>query len=323
MPKYSIIIPFYNVEDYILDCVRSVSAQKFIDFEALFINDGSLDNSEDILKKYLKENPDKRIKILKKTNGGLSDARNYGLKKSKGKYICFIDSDDFIDTNMLEKIDSKIKDSDIDMLVFDFYEYYNESKKVLRKGINNKSLSNKKKSILLSPPAAWNKVYNRKLLLDNKILYPVGLWYEDLATTPRLALCAKKIIYINQPFYYYRQRQGSIMSTFNEKILDMTKSLDIVYSYYYDNRKLSLYKEEIEYIYIYNCYFVVRMYAENTAINKVKKQKDIIKYLNSKFDKWYKNKYFNQASIISKLNMLTMKYSKLLYLYNILRRINK
>lgn len=320
MPKYSIIIPFYNVEDYIIDCVKSIKFQKYSDFEALFIDDGSLDGSHERLKEYLKNNPDNRIKIFKKKNGGLSDARNYGISKSVGKYICFIDSDDFIDNDFVSKIDSKIKNEDIDILIFDFYEYYDNSKKILKKGITDKS---NKKNILISPPAAWNKVYNKNLFIKNNIRYPLGLWYEDLATTPRLILNSKKILYLNEPLYYYRQRQGSIMTTLNNKNLDMIKSLDMIYDYYKKNKYLSMYKEEIEKLYIFNCYYLVRIYGQSKVKNKLKMQRYVIAYLNTKFDKWYENTYFKKINILSKMNMLFMKYDKLLFIYNFLRRIKK
>ena len=314
MIKYSIIIPFYNVEDYIIECAESINKQKYKNYEAIFIDDGSKDNTRIKLEEYLSKNKNKKIRIETKENGGLSDARNYGIKLAKGKYLIFIDSDDFIDDNMLEKIDKTIKNNDIDLLVFDFYEYYNKEKLIYTKGIKGEKIN--KHNLLISPPAAWNKVYKKEIFIENEIEYSKGLWYEDLATTPRLLTKCQKIKYLNEPLYYYRQRENSIMNSFNTKVFDMYKVLEIVYEYYKNNNYLNSYYSEIENIFILNTYFVVNKLAKNKIDNKLELQKEAIKFLNNYFPKWYNNRYYKKMSFVNKNTIKIMKYKSLLKFYN-------
>lgn len=319
MIKYSLIIPIYNVEDYILDCVKSVHNQSFYNFEAIFVDDGSKDNSIKILNDYLKENNDKRIKLLSKKNGGLSDARNYGIKHANGKYLCFIDSDDFISNDYFNKIDKAIGNKDIDILYFDYYKYFSNEEFFRCSGLNKKNEITIR-NCLMSPPAAWNKVYKKSLFIENKIEYPKGLWYEDMATTPRLLLNVKNIEYINEPLYYYRQRQGSIMNTVNNKVLDMNNVLNLILNYYKENGKLSTYYSEIENIFIVQSYFMIYSFSKMKDKKRINIQKDISKKLNDLFPNWSKNKYFKEEKFITKLCILTMKYNFLLPFYNMCRR---
>ena len=129
MPKVSVIVPFYNVEDYIEKCIKSLLNQTLDDLEIILVNDGSKDNSESIAKKYLNEYP-KKIIYLEKENGGLGDARNYGIPYAKGEYIAFIDSDDYVEKDMYEQMLKKAEEEQSDMVECDFWwEYSEENKK--------------------------------------------------------------------------------------------------------------------------------------------------------------------------------------------------
>lgn len=315
--KYSIIIPFYNVENYIIDCVKSIHNQKYQNFEAIFVDDGSKDKSKDKLLTYLTKVKDKRIKILTKKNGGLSDARNFGLKKAKGDYILFVDSDDFVDNKLLEKIDVELTKNNYDILLFDYYSYCSKKEKYLLCGLR-KITDDIKKNVLLSPPAAWNKVYKKQLFDNNDIIYPQGIWYEDLATTPRLVFNSNKIGYLSEPLYYYRQREGSIMNTISLKIRDMYEALNIINDYFKSN-----YYKELEFINIYNVLFLVNCFGRSSLKNKMNYQKEAILYLDTNYPNWFKNSYLKNNILNIKISSVVLKNKLLLFLSNFIRGKNK
>lgn len=321
--KYSIIIPFYNVKDYIIDCAESIYNQTYKNFEALFIDDGSKDESRKILEAYFNKINDSRFKMLTKKNGGLSDARNYGLKFVKGKYLLFMDSDDFISTSALEEIDKKISIDNPDILIFDFYEYFDENTINRKKGLKLLNSMDMVKNCLVSPPAAWNKVYKTDLLIKNNIRYPIGLWYEDLATSPRIYPICQKISYLPMSLYFYRQRQGSIMNSISEKIFDMYKVLDLIYDYYESNNQLEKYYSEIERIFIYNCFFMIHKLSGSNYNEKEVKELQVIYFLKEHFKNWNKNPYLRKEKLLSKLHIRIMNYKGILPVYNFLRGIFK
>ena len=132
MPKVSIIVPVYNVEKYIEKCLESLVNQTLEDIEIIVVNDGTKDNSKEKILQYIEKYPQK-IVYLEKENGGLSDARNYGLPVAKGEYIAFLDSDDYIEKNMYEEMYKKAKEENSDMVECDFlWEYLNSEKKVIK-----------------------------------------------------------------------------------------------------------------------------------------------------------------------------------------------
>ncbi len=252
MPKVSIVVAIYNVEKYVSKCIESILKQTFTDFELLLVNDGSKDGSLAILEKYA--TTDSRIKIINKANGGLSDARNVGMKQAQGKYIYFVDGDDFIEDTLLEKCVNQLEKTDSDMVMFDIYQYYLETGK--KEIISNPFSEDKIYSIEDTPSlltsiknCAWNKMYKLSLFKDNDIEYPWGYYYEDLGTTYRLLARCKKVSFIREPLYDYLQdRPGNITHQFNFSIyhvLDMVKiTLD-------DYKKLGIYEkyyEELKYL---------------------------------------------------------------------------
>lgn len=252
MPKVSIVVAIYNVEKYVSKCIESILKQTFTDFELLLVNDGSKDGSLAILEEYASK--DSRIQIINKPNGGLSDARNVGMKQAQGKYIYFVDGDDFIEETLLEKCVNKLEQTDSDMVMFDIYQYYLETGK--KEVISNPFDENKIYSIEDTPTlitniknCAWNKMYKLSLFKDNHIEYPWGCYYEDLGTTYRLLARCKKVSFIREPLYDYLQdRPGNITHQFNFSIyhvLDMVKiTLD-------DYKKLGIYEkyyEELKYL---------------------------------------------------------------------------
>lgn len=219
MPMISIIVTVFNLEEYISDCLESIRAQDFTDFEVIIINDGSTDRSEKIINNFLE---DKRFKIYSTDNRGVSEARNIALDLSLGRYIIFVDGDDIITKNCLSTSMSSIGNNDI--LVFNY-------KKLSTAGlVSNLSYDSnhlRSKSIdtlcieaIALEPNPWGKFYKSEVF-DN-IKYPEGLLYEDYAVFYKL-FKGRKINFIDDELYIYRIRNGSIMRSFNKRRIEDKK----------------------------------------------------------------------------------------------------
>lgn len=218
MINISIIVPIYNVEKYLDKCLKSLTNQKIdYKYEIILINDGSTDKSEKIIKKYIQNY--ENIIYIKKKNGGLSDARNEGLKIARGEYIGFVDSDDYISKYMYSNLLKRASEDNSDIVICGISRV-DEKEKEIRSYIP-KEISFFE---ILNNAYAWNKIY-KKILFEN-IEYPVGKHYEDIFTTPKLYLKAKKISFVEEKLYYYLEREGAIT-----KIKDNKKILDIIDAY--------------------------------------------------------------------------------------------
>lgn len=238
MPKFSIIVPVYNVEEYIDDCLRSIKNQTFKDYEVIVVNDGTKDNSMDIVKKY-------DVEIINQENGGLSAARNTGVKKAKGDYLIFLDSDDFIEEELLEKINDSLEDNpdivrfqiqevyeldkDKDDLT-DAYDYneveYNEEPFNTTDGVDAFSKIVKYHFI----ENAWCYAIKRSYYIKNKFEFTKGTYHEDYGLIPLVIIKADKVKSISYIGYNYRQRENSIMSSKDYK--KTIKKVDDFYNHY-------------------------------------------------------------------------------------------
>ena len=242
MPKISIIVPVYNVEKYIDKCLKSLVNQTLKDIEIIIVNDGSLDRSEEIIEKYVKDNPTK-IKYYEKKNGGLSSARNYGLEYATGEYITFLDSDDYVETNMYEEMYNLAKEENADMVECDFIWEWEYGKKIF----DTRREYETKEEIMRKPRVvAWNKIYKRENI--NKIRFPEGLIYEDMEFFYKLLPNLNKISYINKYFVHYTQREDSITNKQTEKVEDIFKILDNIFNYYIDQNLYNKYEKELKYM---------------------------------------------------------------------------
>ena len=234
MDIVSIVIPVYNVEKYLRKCLESVVNQTYKNIEVIVVNDGTKDNSQDIIDEF-KERYPKLIKSYIKENEGLSEARNFGIQKAKGKYITFIDSDDYISNNMIEKLYNKITQENFDIAVCDsLYEYPNKSIVVscnLEEDI--KGTEEVKKAMNVLYPTAWGKLY--RIELFNNIRYKKGIWFEDVELLFRMYPLIKSIGVVKEALYYYVQRSESITYTYSEKINDFIDNWDGIIEFYKTN----------------------------------------------------------------------------------------
>lgn len=208
----SVIVPVYNVENYIEKCLDSIINQTYENLEIIVVNDGSGDHSYEICKKY--EN-DKRVQLYSKENGGLSSARNYGIEKASGKYIMFVDSDDYLARDMVEYMLNMLNKENCEISICNRIYKYEDNTEYLRFKDNNqiKIMDNEQgMRMLLSfkyfDMAAWAKLYERTLF-DN-IKFPEGKLCEDYYIMYKLFLGSRRICYSSKPLYFYMQRAGSI-----------------------------------------------------------------------------------------------------------------
>ena len=232
----SIVVPVYNVELYLDKCIDSIVNQTYKNIEIILVDDGSNDSSGIKCDDWAKE--DNRIKVIHKVNGGLSDARNVGIEYAKGKYITFIDSDDFIAKEYIEILLKHIVETNSDISICNPLYYYEEkNKKIVGKYKikndfiigNGVEMTTKLMYQKYFDTSAWGKLYKTNLFTKNKIYYPKGKLYEDLATTYKVFLKANNIVFINKNLYYYRQRKSSIMgSKFNIKEMDYITNAETI-----------------------------------------------------------------------------------------------
>ena len=218
MPRLSIIVPVYKVEPYIHKCVDSILNQHFTDFELILVDDGSPDNCGKICDEYALK--DERVRVIHKENGGLSDARNAGIDAAQGEIIGFIDSDDYIESNMYEELIKCLDENECDIVSGDTYVERDGNKRFKGRYQEN-HIFNGEQAIceilkVHMDNSAWNKVYKRSVIGD--IRYPKGRIYEDVATTYKFVANAKRVAYICKPYYHYIKRKGSIVASgFNSK----------------------------------------------------------------------------------------------------------
>lgn len=226
----SVIVPVYNVEMYLKKCINSILNQTLKKLEIILVDDGSTDNSGIICDEY--KFIDKRIKVIHKENGGLSSARNIGIDNATGDYLAFIDSDDWIEPNMIEVLFDMLEKNDSDISICEFIKCYDENVQPIQEEIkieifNNidalKKLYDENKGIYMT--IACNKLYKRNLL--EKVRFPLGKIHEDEFFIYKVLYEANKISYINRKMYYYRQRENSIMnSRLTKKRLDAFQAFD-------------------------------------------------------------------------------------------------
>ena len=316
MIKVSIIVPFYNVENYIEKCLQSLVSQTLEDIEIILVNDGSEDKSEEIAKKFIEIYPNK-IVYLKKENGGLSDARNYALPKARGEYIAFVDSDDYVEIDMYEEMYKKAKLENLDYVECDFLWEYPD--KILES--KGKLYNNKKEMFVNARVVAWNKLIKRETIQKNNIKFPKGYRYEDVEFFYKLLPYIKKWGIISKEFVHYVQRENSISNVQNVRTKEIIDILKHIIDYYKENNWFAEYKEEIEYI--YTRYILCSSMLRMVMIENKKQRKEIINLawnsLNTEFPEWKLNPYLQKKGL-KNLYMKTVNYITL-KIYTILARV--
>lgn len=287
----SIIIPVYNVEKYLERCLDSVINQTYKNIEIICVNDGSIDKSLDILEIF--KNKDDRIKIFKQENKGLSETRNRGINLSKGRYIFFVDSDDWIEKDTIEVLLKKMLEEKVDIVIGGVNKCYFNKKnnKIFNK--NSKKVCTtleyieyaiKEKKFIVN---VWNKLYKKDILKKNKIEFKKGILYEDFLFTIQYLLKCKKVCLTEKIIYnYFLVRENSIVNKINEKDLDVFKNVENIEL---EVKNTNLLSEKYFKVYIYEWI----MSATISKLFKIGTDQEIKKYRNILKNNEIFNKYYN------------------------------
>ncbi|GKS82319.1 family 2 glycosyl transferase [Ligilactobacillus pabuli] len=235
--RLSIIIPVYNVKEYLSTCLESIISQDLSNVEVLLINDGSTDNSDQICLEYCKR--DKHFLFFNKQNGGLSDARNYGISKARGTYLQFVDSDDVLLKHAIRIIKRIVGQSKTDVLKINF-KRFQEDKNELLVNDNSMNIQVVKSEELVedifynrTQSYTWSYIVKKSIFIDNDIFFPIGRNYEDMATTCKLLIKAKNAVLVDNQMYGYRNRENSISNSSNAKnALDIVNNLSSVENFF-------------------------------------------------------------------------------------------
>lgn len=220
----SLILPIYNVEKYLKECLESILNQSYKNYELIIVDDGSIDRSMAIVNEY--RNKFKDIKILTQKNKGVSEARNLALENAEGEYILFVDSDDFLKCDMIEKLISTTMETDSDIVISNYYLYYDENKyEKFLKGMplfkiyeNYEVIDMMLKYIIQGQ--LWNKLFKLSLLKENNFKFEKGRYIQDIFPVFKVINKANKISYIDEALYFYRQREGSTVNKKNKKLTE-------------------------------------------------------------------------------------------------------
>jgi len=333
MPKVSVIVPVYNTQQYLDKCLTSLVDQTLDDIEIIVVNDGSPDDSEIIIKKYCKKY--KNIKYYKKENGGLSSARNFGVEKATGVYIGFVDSDDYVELDMYEKLYNKAIATASDVVCCQ-PKYLYEDKNIIH---HYKDLNIFSKSIVDSPlilnqvkSYACNKIYKKELWKN--FSFP-NQYFEDSAIIYNLLLDANKIEVIDEGLYCYRRNvEGAITKKKDQAIYDIFKSCDSILNCYKEYETNEELMTEVKNIII--GHITIRLGTYINAFEFIKGFKYIKfsrEYLNKNIPDW-KNKIYYSNNSIDSIRSLRYRYSVksyflyvmlyiLVYIKNLIRKVVK
>jgi len=303
--KLSIIIPVYNVADYLPACLDSVIYPELGDYEVIVVNDGSTDKSPEIAARYAAQYP-QLIRVINKENGGLGDARNAAIEPAKGEFLFFLDSDDKLADNAVPEILEELTD-DRDIVMLDIQPFTPEGVFLERmpgcKKIGFVNLSDYPE-LIMEYPSGCNKICRKKLYTDTGIRFPARAWYEDLRTMPKLYLHTDRIYSSGKAWYLYLIRPGSI--TNNAKLqrhMEIVDAVDDLVGYYKAMGKYDKYKEQLEYTAFHNqfltaCVRVCVVDASSPVLLQLKEA--FVK----RFPDYSKNPYI--SSISKKHKMLSL-----------------
>lgn len=307
--KISIIVPIYNTSKFLDKCINSILKQTYKGLEIILVNDGSTDDSLKKINDYKKI--DNRIIIINKKNGGLSSARNAGIKIATGNYILNVDSDDWLENNTCEILLKTAIKNDADIVIGNIFLEYKNKKEKWEDLKNNKIYNNLDYLYAFfsenGKGSVSNKLIKRELYIDNKIYHPEGISLgEDTSTLLRLALKSKKIVKIGNYIYHYRQNEFSMMYSKNKKIYEYIEAVEIIKKYYFDNNSNNIY-EKIEKILKYKLFYK-QLFLTNYLITK-NSYKNEWKNLKNEINKLEKDTFYIYIPLKEKILLKLYKFN--------------
>lgn len=309
-PDISIIVPIYNAEKYLNKCIDSLINQTKKEIEIILINDGSKDNSEKIIQSY----KDKRIRYISQPNKGIGKTRNLGIEKATGKYIMFIDSDDYLDKNACKLLFDKAFSNKLDVVICDFYikkgTNLTEEKIIDFSFCNLKEKPNLIYDVNLAP---WNKIYKTDFLKKNKIKFVENLKYEDTPFVCEALDKATRIGKVNNCLNYYIINEQSETTVRDERVFDIIKIIDKIRIYFKNKpyMKETVDKLTIRILMNYN---IQQRYQQDKSL-AMKFIEDSFSYLEKEIPLYKNNKYYKERgvlrSLVEKNKTITKLYCKL------------
>ena len=304
MVEISVIIPVYNVEDYLRECLDSICNQTFDDIEIICVNDGSTDSSPEILNEYARK--DSRVKIISQNNQGLAASRNNGYALAQGKYIYFIDSDDYLQEDALEKLYNNAISNDSDMVLFKFQKV-DDFKNVHKRGVafridnilgdvdyDNLTFTYRdvKKQVMNSAFSACLKLYKKEFIDTLDFTFPVGLNFEDVPVHVMVMIEAERISFVPESLYNYRSNPNSILnSTANG--FDIFKVIDMVEDYLVKNNRYDEFEDEFIFFKIAQILLYLKSEKSEEYFTKTKEEFEKITIKNEKTLRKYDIKHYN------------------------------
>ena len=299
--KLSIIIPAYNMEDYLGKCLDSVIGTAG-DYEIIVVNDGSTDGTQAVAEAYRARQP-ALIRVIRTENGGLGAARNVGMDAARGEYLLFLDSDDYLAEGALPEMLDVLK-QDLDMCIFDFVSVDPDGAVIQNMvGCDRTGAVSLEDypPLLMQLPAACNKLCRRSLYIDNGIRFPGRVWFEDLRTVPKLYPFAEKIVAVRKPWYCYLMRPGSITNTRNtERNLEIIGAVDEIIDFYKAHGRYERFAAELEYLAYYNQFL-----TSSTRVNLADRTSGVQDALREdfvrKFPSYRDNPYIRASGLKHKL----------------------
>lgn len=308
--KVSVVVPIYNVEKYLEKCLASLVAQTIDSIEILLINDGSKDGSGEIAKRYANEY--ENVYYFEKENGGLSDARNFGIRECQGKYIGFVDSDDYVELDMFEKMYEEANEKKADVVSCDYIIEYSDHCKTVCGSISSKT----EERFFEMKAAAWNKLYRTEWLKELGILFPKGLIYEDTAFFCQLIPYIKTVGYVSSPFVHYVQRNNSISNSQGIKNAQIFDIFDLIIAYYQREGLYEKYCKGLEYACtrILLGSSLIRMNGITDTMLKKEMVKRTFEYLRMNFPNWRRNPYISKSKLYYRIYFNVIHQSNALLL---------
>ncbi len=292
--KVSVIVPVYKVEAYLEKCLNTLVHQSLSDLEILAVNDGSPDGCQAILERFQKNWPGK-VQIFQKENGGLSDARNFGLDRVRGKYVAFLDSDDFVDLDLYQRLYDKAEETGADATACDILYVWPDGKEnLVSSGFPSLAQGKDLKKVFTHfHPAVWNKLYRTEVLKDCGVRFKKGAYFEDVEFSHRLFPYFKRIAAVETGCIHYLQREGSITAKPDRRLFDYLSNFESILSFYKENRLLSLWEKELEYA---ACRYLLATFLSRAAALPEEDFNEAVTkslaFLKENFPRWRKNPYF-------------------------------
>lgn len=287
MTKVSIVVPVYNVQSYLAKCLDSLVNQTYSNIEILVVNDGSTDDSQKSIDEYTEKYP-QLIKGYIKSNGGLSDARNYGLDQISGDYVTFVDSDDYVRPTYISSMLKKALEEQADVVVCDMeYVYDHKPTQFSSGGDFISSTIHEMPQLLKINNSACNKLFKSKLF--NDIRFIKGIWYEDLATIPKIIIDAEKVCKVDEVLYEYVQRESSIVHTRNLKIFDIYIALSSIQDYITQKNLEKSLKPILETMYVHQGVELTNLRIKDYDEGQIEFLQRNYQLIHSYYPHWYFN----------------------------------